>query len=48
MAEGFLRSLYGERYEAFSAGTKPGGVNPNAVEVMHEAGHHEPLFKEHR
>jgi len=38
MAEGFLRSLYGERYEAFSAGTEPGGVNPYAVEVMHETG----------
>lgn len=38
MAEGLLRSLYGERYEPFSAGTEPGRVNPNAVEVMHEAG----------
>ena len=38
MAEGLLRSLYGKRYEAFSAGTEPGGVKPNAVEVMHEAG----------
>ena len=38
MAEGLLRSLYGERYEAFSAGTEPGGVNPHAVEVMRETG----------
>jgi arsenate reductase len=38
MAEGLLRSLYGERYEAFSAGTEPGGVNPHAAEVMHETG----------
>jgi arsenate reductase len=38
MAEGLLRSLYGERYEAFSAGTEPGGVKPHAVEVMQEAG----------
>ncbi|MBN1694181.1 arsenate reductase ArsC [candidate division WOR-3 bacterium] len=38
MAEGLLRSLYGERYEVFSAGTKPSGVNPNSTEVMKEIG----------
>lgn len=27
MAEGFLRALKGDRYEAFSAGTEPRGVN---------------------
>lgn len=38
MAEGLLRSLYGERYEVISAGTEPGEVNPNAIEVMKEIG----------
>jgi arsenate reductase len=38
MAEGLLRSLYDERYEVFSAGTKPSGVNPNSIEVMKEIG----------
>lgn len=38
MAEGFLKSL-DSRMEIFSAGTKPAvKVNPNAVQVMHEAG----------
>lgn len=38
MAEGFLRHLYGDRYEAESAGTDPEGVHPLAVEVMREVG----------
>lgn len=38
MAEGFLRHLYGDRYEAYSAGTKPSQVDPYAVRVMAEAG----------
>lgn len=38
MAEGYLRRLAGERFEVFSAGTKPAGLNPNAVKVMAEAG----------
>jgi arsenate reductase len=38
MAEGLLRSLFGERYEVFSAGTEPGEVNPNSIEVMKEIG----------
>jgi arsenate reductase len=38
MAEGLLRSLYGERYEVFSAGTEPREVNPNSIEVMRETG----------
>lgn len=38
MAEGFLRHLAGERFDAFSAGTKPVGLNPDAVKVMKEAG----------
>ncbi len=38
MAEGLLRTLYGERYETFSAGTQPTQVNPFAIKVMEEIG----------
>lgn len=38
MAEGLLRAFYGDRYEAYSAGTEPSGVNPYAVRVMQEIG----------
>ncbi len=38
MAEGWLRHLGGDRYEALSAGTRPQGLNPLAVQVMAEAG----------
>jgi arsenate reductase (thioredoxin) len=39
MAEGFLRSMAGERFEVASAGIESkAGVNPLAVEVMAEAG----------
>ncbi len=38
MAEGWLRHLAGDRFEALSAGTNPVGVNPQAVEVMQEVG----------
>lgn len=38
MAEGLLRARYGERYAAYSAGTRPGGVNPLAVTAMAELG----------
>jgi len=38
MAEGWLRHLGGDRYQASSAGTHPQGVNPLAVRVMAEAG----------
>lgn len=38
MAEGFLRALYGNDYEAFSAGTEPTAVHSLAVEVMREVG----------
>ena len=38
IAEGFLRHLAGDRFEVFSAGTKPTGLNPNAVQVMAELG----------
>jgi arsenate reductase len=46
MAEGFLRSLYGDRYHAYSAGIDPREVDPFAVKVMAEKGidisHHKP------
>lgn len=38
MAEGWLRHMAGDRVEVCSAGTKPAGLNPTAVAVMHEAG----------
>lgn len=38
IAEGLLRHLYGEKYEAYSAGTNPTQVHPLAVKVMPEIG----------
>lgn len=38
MAEGLLRTLYGQHYEVHSAGTEPSRVNPSAVRVMEEVG----------
>jgi arsenate reductase len=38
IAEGLLRHLYGDEYEAFSAGTNPTKVNPLATKVMDEIG----------
>lgn len=38
MAEAWLRTLFGSRYEAFSAGTHPAPIHPAAVKVMKEAG----------
>lgn len=38
MAEGLLRSMYGDRFEIFSAGTNPWRVNPFAIEAMKKAG----------
>jgi arsenate reductase len=38
IAEALLRTLYGNYYEAFSAGIEPSSVNPYAVEVMKEIG----------
>lgn len=38
MAEGLLRAFYGDHYEAYSAGTEPSGLNPDAVKVMAETG----------
>ncbi len=38
MAEGFLRTLGGDRFEAKSAGTAPAGINAYSIAVMKEAG----------
>ena len=38
MAEGFLNSLYRDRYEAHSAGVTPTKVDPYAVKAMAEVG----------
>jgi arsenate reductase len=38
MAEGVLRHYGSDRYEVFSAGTKPSEVHPAAVRVMKEIG----------
>jgi len=38
MAEGLLRHLAGDRFEVVSAGTRPVGLNPGAVEAMNEIG----------
>jgi arsenate reductase len=38
MAEGLLRHLAGEKYDVFSAGTRPKGVHPRTIEVMNEIG----------
>jgi arsenate reductase (thioredoxin) len=38
MAEGLLRHDAGDRFEVFSAGTKPGIVRPEAIAVMGELG----------
>jgi arsenate reductase len=38
MAEGLLRHLAGDRFEVFSAGSKPSQVNPYAIEAMRKRG----------
>jgi len=39
MAEGYLRAKYGDRYDVFSAGTRPAArVTPRAVTAMQEIG----------
>jgi arsenate reductase len=38
MAEGFLRALGGDRFEAASAGTEKTAVNPLAIQAMAERG----------
>lgn len=38
IAEGLLRARCGSRYEIFSAGIAPAGLNPRAVAIMREIG----------
>jgi arsenate reductase len=38
MAEGFLQHLAGDRFEVFSAGSRPKGLSPDAAESMKEVG----------
>lgn len=38
MADGIANHDFGDRLEAFSAGTEPHGLNPRAVQVMAEIG----------
>jgi len=38
MAEGFLRSMAGDRFDVRSAGTEKTSVNPLAIRVMAERG----------
>jgi arsenate reductase len=38
MAEGLLRHEAGDRFEVFSAGTRPTSVRPEAIEAMAEIG----------
>ena len=38
MAEGLLRHMAGDRFEVFSAGIRPAGLNPNSVRPMSELG----------
>ncbi|MDC7231984.1 MAG: arsenate reductase ArsC [Spirochaetales bacterium] len=38
MAEGWMRELHGDEYNVYSAGIETHGLNPNAVQVMKEAG----------
>jgi len=51
MAEGLLRSKYGDRFEVFSAGTRQSRVSARAIEVMNEIGidishHHSKTLSE--
>jgi arsenate reductase len=38
MAEGLLRTMFGDRFRAFSAGTEATSIHPLAILVMREAG----------
>jgi arsenate reductase (thioredoxin) len=38
MAEGWVRALYGDRYDAYSAGIEPTGVHEYTARVMSEVG----------
>jgi arsenate reductase len=39
MAEAMLRKYGGDRFEAYSAGLKPKGINPLTIKVMNEKGY---------
>ncbi|MCX6700961.1 MAG: arsenate reductase ArsC [Methanomicrobiales archaeon] len=44
IAEGFMRQIFGDRYDISSAGVASGGVSPHAIRVMREIGidiHHQ-------
>jgi arsenate reductase len=52
MAEGYMHTKYGDRYEVFSGGTEVTRVHPMAIEVMKEigidiSGHRSKLIDEH-
>jgi arsenate reductase len=38
MAEGLLRHMAGDRFEVYSAGTRPKGLHPRSVEAMKDVG----------
>lgn len=38
IAEGFMRQIFGDRYDIYSAGVAKGGVSPYTVAVMKEIG----------
>ncbi|MFS0921424.1 arsenate reductase (thioredoxin) [Brevibacillus sp. 179-C 1.1 NHS] len=38
IADGFLKALGGDQYEVKSAGLEAHGLNPRAIQVMHEVG----------
>ena len=38
MGEGLFRSVLGDKFDVFSAGTRPSSVRPEAVDVMREIG----------
>lgn len=38
IAEGYLRTKYGDMYTAYSAGTNPTALDPRAIRVMDEIG----------
>lgn len=38
MAEGLMRQYSGERFEVYSAGLEPKGINPYAIKAMDEIG----------
>ncbi len=51
LSEGLLNALHGDKFEAVSAGTRPGTVNPIAIKALAEIGiditkHHSKHVKE--